>query len=127
MYLPVNTGGALLAMGDIHAVMGDGEVCICGAEVAGEITLSAHVTTTKVPTPSVVTDTHLHVIGSALELDECERIVLGKAHTYLTGVGGRSANEAARLMGLVCDLSVCQVVDPLKTMRFSIPKTLLIL
>ncbi|MBQ2770925.1 MAG: acetamidase/formamidase family protein, partial [Clostridia bacterium] len=30
LYLPVNTPGALLAMGDLHARMGDGEVFICG-------------------------------------------------------------------------------------------------
>ena len=29
VYLPVNVEGALLAAGDLHAVMGDGEVCIC--------------------------------------------------------------------------------------------------
>ena len=27
LYLPVNVEGALLAIGDLHAVMGDGEVC----------------------------------------------------------------------------------------------------
>ena len=29
--------GALLAMGDVHAAMGDGEVCGCGIEIAGEV------------------------------------------------------------------------------------------
>ena len=77
------------------------------------------------PTPCVETATHFHVIGSATTLDECERIVLGKAHAFLTGVHGMGANEAARAMSLLCDLGVCQVVDPLKTMRISIPKLLL--
>jgi len=51
--------------------------------------------------------------------------VLAKAHTFLTTVSGMSANEAARIMSLLGDLSVCQVVDPLKTMRFSVPKSCL--
>ncbi len=125
VYLPVNVPGALLSLGDLHAVMGDGEVCICGAEVAGEVTLKATVAETRIPTPCVETATHLHFIGSALTLDECERIVLAKAHTFLTRDQGLSANDAARKMSLLCDLAVCQVVDPLKTMRFSVPKALL--
>ena len=39
LYLPVNVPGALLALGDLHAVMGDGEVCVCGAEISGEVTV----------------------------------------------------------------------------------------
>ena len=127
VYLPVNVRGALLALGDLHAVMGDGEVCICGAEVSGEVTLKASVANSYVPTPCVETDSHYHVIGSALTLDECERIVLTRAHAFLTEVAKMSANDAARAMSILCDLCVCQVVDPLKTMRFSIPKTLLTL
>ena len=38
VYLPVNTAGALLQMGDIHASMGDGELCGTGIEIKGEIT-----------------------------------------------------------------------------------------
>ena len=125
VYLPVNTSGALLSVGDLHAVMGDGEVCICGAEVSGEVILKAGAADSCIPTPCVETESHFHVIGSALSLDECESIVLKKAHALLTDVAGMSANDAARAMSLLGDLCVCQVVDPLKTMRFSLPKTLL--
>ncbi len=125
VWLPVNAPGALLAMGDIHAVMGDGEVCICGAEVAGAITCSARLWRGPLPTPAVETDDAIHFIGSALQLDECEKMVLGKAHRFLTAMLGLKANQAARLMSLVGDLCVCQVVDPLKTMRFTLPKNAL--
>ena len=43
VYLPVNTEGALLAMGDLHAVMGDGEVGVCGVETAGRVTVKVTV------------------------------------------------------------------------------------
>lgn len=125
VYLPVNAGGALLSLGDLHAVMGDGEVCICGAEVSGEVILKGSAESSRIPTPCVETKSHFHFIGSALHLDDCERIVLRKAHTFLTEVAGMSANDAARSMSLLCDLCVCQVVDPLKTMRFSVPKVVL--
>ena len=125
LYLPVNIKGALLSLGDLHAVMGDGEACICGAEVSGEVILQARAESSCIPTPCVETASHFHFIGSAITLDECEQIVLGKAHTFLTKTVKMSANDAARAMSLLCDLCVCQIVDPLKTMRFSIPKILI--
>ena len=43
IYLPVEVPGALLAMGDLHAVMGNGEGSVCGAEVPGEVTVTVEV------------------------------------------------------------------------------------
>lgn len=37
VYFPVQVEGALLAMGDVHASMGDGEVCETGIETAADI------------------------------------------------------------------------------------------
>ena len=37
MWLPVRVDGGLLAMGDLHATMADGEVCGTGIEIAGEV------------------------------------------------------------------------------------------
>lgn len=122
IYFPVNTAGALLSAGDIHAVMGDGEVCICGAEVSGEIQLKAEAVKSEMVTPCVETSANFNLIASAETLDECEKLVLAKAFEFLTKVYQFKANDAARFMSLACDLQVCQVVDPLKTMRFSIPK-----
>ena len=125
VYLPVNTHGALLSLGDLHAVMGDGEVCVCGAEVRGEVTVTADISPVSLPTPAVANAEHLMFIGSAESLDDCESIVLDKAHRFLTCNVGLGANEAARLMSLVGELRVCQVVDPLKTMKFMLPKAVL--
>lgn len=125
VYLPVNVPGALLMAGDLHALMGDGEVCICGAETSGEIVLKTRLVHAPLPTPCVETKSHLHFIGSAADLDACEGLVLAKAHAYLTRCRKLKPNDAARAMSLVGQLEVCQVVDPLKTMRFSLPKALL--
>ncbi len=125
LYLPVSVEGGLLALGDIHAVMGDGEVCICGAEVAGEVLRRARRICAELPTPCLEPDESIIFIASALTLDECERKVLDKAHTFLIDTLNLSANEAARVMSLIGELGICQVVDPLKTMKFMIPKTVL--
>lgn len=125
VYLPVNVQGALLSLGDLHAVMGDGEVCICGAEVSGEVTLSTRIMKNPLPTPCVETKDSIAFIGSSKTLDECEAMVLNKGHRFLTGKVGLSANEAARIMSLIGELRVCQVVDPLKTMKFMFSKNIL--
>ena len=37
VYFPVRVAGALLQMGDLHATMGDAELCGTGIEIKGEI------------------------------------------------------------------------------------------
>jgi len=122
VYLPVNVNGGLLSLGDVHAVMGDGEVCICGAEVSGEVVLKTWLLHSSLPTPCVETPDLVIFVGSARTLDECQGIVLDKAHRFLTDSLSLKANEAARFMSLVGELRVCQVVNPLKTMKFMLPK-----
>jgi amidase len=125
VFLPVSVEGALLALGDVHALMGDGEVGGCGAEVRAKVTLRTAVVSDKVPTPCVVTPEAVSFVASAQTLDECERMVLAKAHRFLAEQMGLDPDEALRIMSLVGDLGVCQVVDPLKTMRFALPVAVL--
>ena len=40
LYFPVRVPGALLQMGDVHATMGDAELCGTGIEIPAEITVS---------------------------------------------------------------------------------------
>ena len=71
LYLPVNCEGALLAMGDLHAVMGDGEVAVCGAEIAGKVTVRVTVVKNALlPTPFLLTEEKAVAIYSAPTLDE---------------------------------------------------------
>ena len=43
VYLPVRVPGALLAMGDVHAAMGDGEVCETGVEIDATIRVKTRI------------------------------------------------------------------------------------
>ena len=57
VYLPVNVEGALLAMGDLHASMGDGEIMGSGLEVAGEVEVTVKVIKDfNLPLPLIETD-----------------------------------------------------------------------
>ena len=39
IYFPVRQPGGMFAVGDMHASMGDGEICFTGVEIAGEVTV----------------------------------------------------------------------------------------
>ena len=42
-YFPVSVDGALLSLGDLHALMGDGEVCGTGIEIDGVVTVKVSI------------------------------------------------------------------------------------
>jgi amidase len=126
LYLTVGVEGALFGCGDMHAVMGDGEIVICGAETPGVVRMTAQVVPlVGLPTPFIENDELVAVICSAETVDEAYKMAVHQMHDFLTDVAGLTVNDAALLMSLVGDLKFCQVVDPLMTVRFEFPKSVL--
>ena len=126
LYLKVAVDGALFGCGDMHAVMGDGEIVICGAETPGEVRVALEVVDLpKLPTPFIENDEIVAVISSAETTDEAYKMACHQMHAFLTEVAGLPVNDAALLMSLVGNLKFCQVVDPLLTVRFEFPKSVL--
>lgn len=124
LYLPVNVDGALLAMGDMHAVMGDGEVGVCGVEIAGSITVRVSVLKDcGLPTPFLLTPEHAIAISSAKTADEAGDNATMAMHAFLTGELGMDSHDAGMLMSIAANLRVCQVVDPEKTFRMELPRS----
>jgi len=71
LYLPVFSEGALLAAGDLHALMGDGEVGVTGVEVAGKVTLTVKVRKDlKLENPVVRNQEVTATIASHEDLDQ---------------------------------------------------------
>lgn len=126
LYFPVFADGALFGCGDMHAVMGDGETSVSGAEAAGwaTVTLTA-MPELKLVDPLIENATHFGVIASAETLDAAaDRAV----HEMLDLICDRTAEDPDKvvmLLSLVGDVQVCQMVDPEKTIRFMVPKYVL--
>jgi amidase len=126
LFLPVNVAGALFALGDLHAAMGDGEVAVCGAEIAGEVTVTLSVIKDKKwPLPMIHTDTHVYTLASEVKLDDAANTATRNMVNLLEQESGISKHEAIAIMSLAGNLQVCQVVDPKKTIRFEMPKSIL--
>lgn len=122
LYLPVNVNGALLAMGDLHARMGDGEVEVCGVEIAGAVTVKVTVLKNCVlPTPFLVNNEIAAAIYSAESLDDAAVGATMAMHSFLTTELGMNAHEAGMLLSVAGNLRICQIVDPEKTCRMEIP------
>jgi len=125
LYLPVFVPGALLAAGDLHAAMGDGEICGTGVEVAGRITLRVELRKDiSLTNPVVETAQVIATIASAVSLDEAGEMAVRDMADLLMGHLGLSPADATMLMSAAGHLQVSQVVDPLKTARFAMPKTI---
>jgi len=126
VYFTVGVEGALFGAGDLHAAMGDGEIVVCGAETAGAVRFKADVVDLPgLPTPFVETREVVATIFSAATLDESASGAIHNMAQFLTNFAGIPLNDAAMLMSLVGQLKFCQVVDPLKTVRFEFPKSIL--
>ncbi|MEE0045035.1 acetamidase/formamidase family protein [Ellagibacter isourolithinifaciens] len=126
LYFPVAVDGALFGCGDMHAVMGDGEVSVSGAEVAGyaTVTLTA-LPELSVPNPLIENDTHFGIIVSAESLDKASELAVQQMVDLLASRTNESEADLVMLLSLVADVRVCQMVDPEKTVRFMVPKYVL--
>ena len=126
VYFTVGVAGALFGAGDLHAAMGDGEIVVCGAETAGQVQFKSQVVPLSgLPTPFVETPELVAAIYSAESLDDATQGAIEHMAEFLTKFVKIPLNDAGMLMSLVGQLKFCQVVDPLKTVRFEFPKAVL--
>jgi len=126
VYFTVSVEGAMFGAGDMHAAMGDGEIVVCGAETAGAVRFTARVVDLAgLPTPFVETSELVATIFSAPTVDEAVDGTIHRMAQFLTDFAKIPLNDAGMLMSLTGQLKFCQVVDPLKTVRFEFPKSVL--
>ena len=122
LLLPVNVPGALLAMGDLHAVMADGEIGVSGVEVSGSVTVTIDIIKGKDwPLPMIINDNYVMTLASHEDLDIAVDMAVANMVKYLQEAGF-SPYDATMLISLIGDVQICQVVDPKKTIRVVFPK-----
>ena len=126
LMLPVNVEGALLALGDLHGAMADGEVCVSGLEVAGHVTVTVDVIKGKeLPLPMIFSSEKVMTLASHVDLDVAVDMAVTNMANYLCQHMGMQKNEAAMLLSLAGNTCICQVVDPKKTARVEIKRSVL--
>lgn len=123
LYLPVAQPGALFGCGDLHALMGDGEIGVSGAEVAGYVTARFDILKDRaLANPVLVNAESFFTIASATTLDDaCSNAVHDMMGILEERLSGISREDLVMLLSLCGDVQVCQIVDPQKTARFAMP------
>ncbi|WP_042354172.1 acetamidase/formamidase family protein [Bacillus rubiinfantis] len=126
LYFPVFAEGALFALGDLHAAMGDGEIGVSGIEIPGSVTVTLNVIKGRaLRHPLLVNDDGMAVIVSAETLDEAAKISVEEMIDLLLPHTDLSLNQLTMLMSAVGQTQISQIVDPLVTARFFVPKAVL--
>ena len=126
VYLPVNVEGALLAMGDLHATMGDGEIMGAGLEIAGEVTVKVDVLKdVALPLPLIETDDLWVTLGSRESMEAASQLAIENMVSLIQKKSPLSFNQAGMLLSLAGNLHACQVVNPNVTFRMELAKSLL--
>src|SRR5688572_15211788 len=124
--LPVFEPGALLFIGDGHALQGEGEVVGTGVETSMDVEFSVQVVK-KVPIqwPRLENDTHIMVLGSERPLLQALQHATSEMHRWLMQDYGMSERGAAILMGQALEYEVGNVVDPHFTIVAKMRKSVL--
>lgn len=126
LYLPVAVDGALFALGDLHAAMGDGEVGGTGIEIAGKVTATLDVIHNQsIPHPIIETQNAFAFIVSKPTIDEAIQLATKLGIEAIHQYTKLSLHDAAMLASITCDAEISQLVDPLLTARFVVPKSIL--
>ena len=126
VYLPVNVPGALLSIGDLHALMGDGEVVNCGMEIGGEVTVRVSVIKNfSMPTPALISCGRFFTIQSADTLEHASYKASRAMLRFLQRVTDMDVSDSAMLLSLKGNLSICQIVNPQVTVCMGIEQEIL--
>ncbi|MEK3935710.1 acetamidase/formamidase family protein [Sporosarcina sp. FSL W7-1349] len=113
VYLPVNVEGALFGLGDIHASMGDGEICGTGVEIAASVeTTLTTISGQTIPRPMVETKDSWYTVASNASTDRAIQIACEDMQTLLAKKWGLSLVDAYLLMSVAGDVQLCQCCKP---------------
>jgi len=101
IYLPVEVEGALLSLGDCHAVQSDGE--LAGVEVRAEVEISCQVISGRSPVmtwPRIDTGDSLVVVAVGRPLEEALQAALRDLIKWVSELTGMTWEQAYQLIGL---------------------------
>lgn len=123
VYLPVFIEGAGLAISDLHACMGNGELSGTGIEVAGTVQLRVSVIKGRqIARPIIETADSLYTIATAATFEEGIRISVADMVSILQEKLALNFPDAYRLLSATCDIGISQVVNGVVTLKVRAPK-----
>jgi len=109
IFFPVRQPGGMFAVGDMHASMGDGEICFTGVEIAGEVTIRFDVLKGKQATwPVTELRDRWLPHATANDYGDALKLVSEEAARLLVDEHGFSIEDAFIFLSVACDAGVAQ-------------------
>ena len=126
VFLPVFVDGALLHVGDGHALQGDGEIVGTGIEVSMDVELTVEVVPSKeIGWPRGENDEFVFAVGNARPLDQAVQHATTELLRLLEQDYGLDYRAGSALLGQCIRYEVGNVFDPAYTMVAKVEKRLL--
>jgi len=127
IYIPIFVPGALFSTGDVHAAMGDGEVCLTGVETRAEVTIRLAVRKDlRIAQPHYETATEYGTVGHGPTLEAAGKHALRAMVAHLSAALRLEPIQAYCLCSAVVDLRINQVVNAgVMGVRAVVPKRIL--
>lgn len=126
VYFPVRVDGALLQMGDVHATMGDAELCGTGIEIPAEILVKVSlIKNFELHWPVTETETHWYVNACAHQFDEALQYASRELQRLLMNITGWDKTDTYMYMSVQSDVEINQACVPCEVamiLRFGTPK-----
>jgi amidase len=123
---PVAVPGALLFVGDGHALQGDGEICGTGIETSFDVRITVRVRKGGSPGwPRGENDRHIFTVGNARPLDQALQHATTEMLRWLQEDWGLDSLEANLLLGQCVRYDLGNMFDPAYTVVCRLPKALL--
>jgi amidase len=123
---PVFAEGALLHVGDGHALQGDGEIVGTGIEVSMDVELSVEVLKNKtICWPRAEDETFVMAVGNARPLDQAVQHATTELLKQLRDDYGLDSRAGSAFLGQFIRYDVGNVFDPAYTMVAKVEKALL--
>ena len=114
--------GALIGMGDAHALQGDGEITGQGIETDAEVLVRFRkLPETLSERPVIIRNDTFSTLGAHKNLEEAAWQATGDMISLLQHKTGRTEKESRLLVGLTGNLKINQIVDPAKGVRMEVP------
>jgi len=126
VYFPVFVPGALLHVGDGHAIQGDGEIVGTGIEISFDVEFTVRTIKGKtIRWPRGENSDYIFTVGNARPLDQAAQHATTEMLRWLQEDYGLDARGASTLLGQCVEYDLGNIFDPAYTMVCKVPKGLL--
>ncbi len=123
IYLPVQTAGGYLYLGDCHAIQGDGELCGVALEMPATVELQIDLIKGHGNSwPQLETEERMMFIGSARPMEDAARIAYRELVRWVAAETGQSEADAYLLLTMCGKVRLGNMVDPKYSIGAAIEK-----